>query len=103
MTALTAEFLHQMVSDGFNQLVISHDLTIKRLVGYIDGIDDYYYVLKNTYGSVHEYTNMSAVASLYFLKDSTAPDVYEQLDSLAKMNGADYEVEMIVKKERSKP
>lgn len=101
MTALTLTFLHEMVSNGFNQLVIAHDLSIKRLVGYIDGVDDYYYVLKNPYGSVHAYTNVSAVMPLYFLKDSTEPDVYTQLDSLASMNGADCESEMIIKKERS--
>jgi len=99
MTVLTAEILHELVSNGFNQLVISHDLSIKRLVGYIDGEDDYYYILKNTYGSVHDYTNVSAVMPLYFLKDSTAHDVYTQLDSMASMNGADCESNIIVKKE----
>lgn len=99
MTVLTAEILHELVSNGFNQLVIAHDLSVKRLVGYIDGADDYYYVLKNPYGSVHAYTNVSAVMPLYFLKNSTDPDVYNQLDSLASMNGADCEREIIIKKE----
>lgn len=99
MTILTTEILHELVSNGFNQLVISHDLSIKRLVGYIDGEDDYYYILKNTYGSVHDYTNVSAVMPLYFLKDSTDQEVYIQLDSIASMNGADCESNMIIKKE----
>ena len=99
MAVLTDIILHEMVSTGFNQLVIAHDLSIKRLVGYMDGEDDYYYILKNPYGSVQPYSYVSAVMPLYFLKDTTAADVYAQLDSLAKMNGADCELELIIKKE----
>lgn len=99
MTVLTDVFLHDLVSTGFNQLVIAHDLSIKRLVGYMDGEDDYYYILKNPYGHVQPYSYVSAVMPLYFLKETTAADVYEQLDSLAKMNGAECEPELIIKKQ----
>lgn len=98
MTALTVESLHESVSQGFNQLVIAHDLSIKRLVGYIDGEDDYYYILKNAYGSVHAYNNVSAVMPLYFLKDSTPSDVYKHLDQMAEFNGMEAEKELIIKR-----
>lgn len=99
MTILTDVILHEQVSAGFNQLVIAHDLSIKRLVGYMDGEDDYYYILKNSYGHVQPYSYVSAVMPLYFLKETTAADVYEQLDSLAKMNGAECELALIIKKQ----
>lgn len=99
MDALTEVFLHEQVSNGFNQLVIAHDLSIKRLVGYIDGEDDYYYILKDAYGSIYGYTNVSAVMPLYFLKDCTEPSVYAQIDSMATLNGVVHEVELIIKKE----
>ncbi len=99
LAVLTDVFLHALVSKGFNQLVIAHDLSIKRLVGYMDGEDDYYYILKNPYGHVHPYSYVSAVMPLYFLKETTTADVYDQLDALAKMNGSECELEMIVKKQ----
>lgn len=99
LAVLTDIFLHELVSSGFNQLVIAHDLSIKRLVGYMDGEDDYYYILKNPYGHVQPYSYVSAVMPLYFLKETTTADVYDQLDSLAKMNGSEFELELIIKKQ----
>lgn len=99
MAVLNNIILHELVSKGFNQLVIAHDLSIKRLVGYMDGEDDYYYILKNPYGFVQPYIYVSAVMPLYFLKETTAADVYKQLDSLAMMNGAGCEPELIIKKQ----
>lgn len=101
MAILTETKLHEDVSNGFNQLVIAHDLSIKRLVGYMDGEDDYYYILKNPTGYVHAYSYVSAVMPLYFLKNSTELSAYESLDTLASLNGAGYEAEMIIRKEWS--
>lgn len=87
MDILTPETLHEMVLRHLNELVIDHSMSVKRLVGYVDGEDDYYYILKNAYGSIQSYTYTSAVMPLYFIKETTSVELYKQIDSSAIYSG----------------
>lgn len=99
MTMLNDTILHEIVTNGFNQLVVSPDLTVKRLVGYLDGEDDYYYILKNSYGSTTTYSYVSCVMALYFIKDMLEPSVYKSLSDSAELNGMTCEEAVITEKD----
>ncbi len=99
MTILNDAMLYEIVSNGFNQLVVSPDLTIKRLVGYLDGENDVYYILKNSYGSTTTYSYVSCVMPLYFIKDMLEPSVYKSLSESAELNGMTCEASIMTEKD----
>ncbi len=98
MLSLTYEHLKEEVFDRFNELVISSDLNISRLVGISDTPDDYYYILKNTNGKNQKYSYLSAVGRLVYLKDTMSYDDYLYVNSIAEINGCESESEFIERK-----
>lgn len=83
---LTLQKLAQEYSPFHNHLCVVHDCKLVRLVGVVDGGDDFYYKVVELGGKV---SLCSAVGSCVSLK-AGYPDAerYEQLDKVFGYNGA---------------
>lgn len=84
---MTFEELLNETKKHVNELVISPDLSISRLVGLYDGEDDYYYIIHHPYGNKHPVTYMSAVSGMIYLKGAISDEEYSYLDSTFELNG----------------
>lgn len=87
----------QIVKDHHNEIVITAAMDIGRLVGYADGEDDVYYIIRYPYGPRHGDRYISCVMPLIFLKDSLPASDYSLLNSL-ELNGCPLEPEFLFKK-----
>lgn len=96
---MTFEELLNETKKRANELVISPDLSISRLVGLYDGEDDDYYILHHPYGNKHPFTYMTAVAGLIYLKGAISDEEYSCLDSTFELSGCLKTDVFIIKKD----
>lgn len=89
-----SSILHE-VCKHHNELVIVPGGTIGRLVGMVDGHDDYYYIINNQHrimrpdlSGAKPQTYWSCVGGLTYLKPGLSEEAYTQLDRDAESNGA---------------
>lgn len=96
MTTFNLDILKQTAEQHFNELVIDYSFNVVRFVGYAETEDDYYYIVKNTYGK-EQYTYLSCVGSLIYLKDKIDEKDYSILDGTIALNRCTKEDKLIEK------
>lgn len=81
--------LSQETRKRHNELVLTHTGHVVRLIGFYDGEDDYYYIVKNTNGVEPRHSYWSCVGGLVYLKDRLEQDEYESLDRTCEYAGCE--------------
>lgn len=93
---LSLDDLRKIAEEHFNELVIDYSFNVVRFVGYAETADDYYYMVKNTYGKP-EYSYATCVGSLIYLKDRLDENDYKNLDETLALNRCAKEESVIFK------
>lgn len=79
----------------FNEIFIDSSLSLKRLIGFCETDEDYYYVVSDK-NDINKISYISAVCKPIFFKGLISNEDYKEIDRILSINGSTEAKEIII-------